>query len=67
LLEDIMSDEIQEKTTANVKSNEELSTEELGNVNGGSGTEKGTVEPVVSGTIVGPRDPAQGLPTGKRM
>jgi hypothetical protein len=61
-----MSDENQKEPIVDSKPAEELSPEELNKVNGGT-ILKDIVDQAVGGTTVGPRDPAQGLPTGKRM
>ena len=53
------------KKPPQVKSEQELSEDELAQVVGGLSNALGTLP--VSNTIVSPRDPASGLPTGKRM
>ena len=53
------------KKQPQVKSEQELSEDELAQVVGGLANTLGTLP--VSNTIVSPRDPASGLPTGKRM
>ena len=53
------------KKPAQAKPEQELSEDELARVVGGLANNPGN--PPVSDAIVSPRDPASGLPTGKRM